>query len=114
DIVVSNSNEFPNLLVNQNGNRKNWILLKLVGHKSNRDGIGAKIRLVSGGRIRYDQVTGGGSYLSAHDARIHFGLGQAQTVDLIEIRWPSGIVDCLKGVEINQIMVIEEGSFASS
>ena len=110
DIVVSNSNDSPNLLINQGGNKKNWILLQLVGLESNRDAVGAKIRLATEGGVQYDQRTGGGSYLSAHDPRMHFGLGTAQIVHFIEVRWPSGIMDCFEEVNVNQILVIEEGS----
>jgi hypothetical protein len=81
----------------------------LVGAKSNRDGRGAALKLVSEGFVEYRQAQGGMSYMSAQDPRIHFGLGQRKTVDSLEITWPSGIVDKLTNVAINQIITVKEG-----
>ena len=83
--------------------------MKTVGTKSNRTGIGARIECVSaGGHKQVDEVRSGGSYVSQNDFRVHFGLGEATTAD-IQIRWPSGIIDTLKGVPANQSITVVEG-----
>ena len=109
DIVVNNQNDPPNLLRNLTRNQNNWLLIKTVGTKSNRDGIGARLTVTVGKHRQIDEVRSGGSYLSQSDLRIHFGLGQALQADSIEIRWPSGQTDLLKGVSANQSIVIREG-----
>ncbi len=90
----------------QTGNH--WLLLKLVGHKSNRDAIGAQIKIVTGDGPQYAMVTTAGSYLSSGDKRVHFGLGKQTQVSAIEIRWPSGIIQMLKDVRADQILQIGE------
>lgn len=114
DIVVSNINGRPSLLINEGGNRNNWLLLQLVGRQSNRFGIGSLIRLTAGGQTQYWTVSSAGSYLSANDSRAHFGLGRATRVDLIEIWWPSGLYQRLEDIPANQILTVqEEGESAS-
>jgi hypothetical protein len=115
DVVVNTVNDFPQLLRcdSRTGNR--WIKVKLIGTKSNRSGIGARLRCVTQppGETKphqqIDEVRSGGGYLSQNDLRVHFGLGQAGQVDLLEIKWPSGIVDTLKDIAANQIIFIKEG-----
>jgi hypothetical protein len=115
DVVVNTVNDFPQLLRcdSRTGNR--WIKVKLIGTKSNRSGIGARLRCVTQppGETKphqqIDEVRSGGGYLSQNDLRVHFGLGQAGKVDLLEIKWPSGIVDTLKDIAANQIIFIKEG-----
>jgi hypothetical protein len=92
----------------QTGNH--WLTLNLVGHRSNRDGIGAEIKLTTPAGSQWVTVTTGGSYLSASDKRAHFGLGTAKQAQTIEIRWPSGIVQTLKDVSADQILTIDEPS----
>jgi hypothetical protein len=84
-------------------------LLRLVGTKSNRDGIGARVKVVSGDLTQIDEVYSGGSYLSQNDLRLHFGLGQRTKVDQVEVRWPSGVVDKLTDLNVNKILTIKEG-----
>jgi hypothetical protein len=110
DIAISNSNDFPQLLRNDGGNANNWLEVMLVGTKSNRDGRGAALKLTTEGFTEYRQAEGGMSYMSANDPRIAFGLGRRKTIDLLEITWPSGIVDKLSNVPINQIITVKEGS----
>ena len=93
DILVTNCNQRPDLLQNVIGNRNNWIQIQVVGQSSNRSGIGAKIKVVTGTHVQYWEVQSGGSYLSFHDLRAHFGVGKAEQIDLLEIRWLSGHVD---------------------
>jgi len=108
DILVNNNGQEPQLLMNDGGNTNHWLEVDLVGTKSNRDGTGARVKVVSGDLILYDQSKGGRSYQSAHDRRLHFGLGSRNRVDLIEIRWPSGKVGTMKDVEINRVITIKE------
>jgi hypothetical protein len=109
DIAISNSNDFPQLLRNDGGNANNWLEVMLVGVKSNRDGRGAALKLTTEGFVEYRQAEGGMSYMSAQDPRIAFGLGQRKTVESLEITWPSGVVDKLANLPINQIITVKEG-----
>ena len=109
DILVTNCNQRPDLLQNVVGNQNNWIQFQLVGKKSNRSGIGAKIKIVTGAHVQYREVQSGGSYLSFHDLRVHFGVGQVEQIDLLEIRWPSGQVDSRTGLSVNQRFLVVEG-----
>jgi hypothetical protein len=109
DIAISNSNAYPQLLRNDGGNANHWLEIMLVGTKSNRDGRGAALKLASEGFVEYRQAQGGMSYMSAQDPRIHFGLGQRKTIESLEITWPSGIVDKLTNLPINQIITVKEG-----
>jgi hypothetical protein len=86
----------------------NWVLLKLVGVKSNRSGIGARVRLWAGDLVETDEVRSGGSYLSQNDLRLHFGVGTAQRIDRVEIHWPSGAQQVETGLEINRVITIRE------
>jgi hypothetical protein len=87
-----------------------WITLRLVGVRSNRDGIGAKVTAQAGGRRQVAMVHSGGSYVSHNDMRVHFGLGATATVDQITIRWPSGQVDTLSGLAADRFYVAREGA----
>lgn len=111
DIVVSNIDDRPSLLRNAGGNRSNWLLLKLVGTASNRDGIGGRVKVTAGELTQYDHVRAGGSFLSSNDIRLHFGLGAAARAD-VEVRWPSGRVESLTGLPANSLMEIREGQGA--
>lgn len=108
DIAV-NQNDGPPLLLRNGGNTKNWILIQAVGTTSNRDGIGARIRLVrESGMEQFGLVSTASSYLSASDKRVHFGLGSDRLIKELEILWPSGRVQSLMNVESNQILTVEE------
>jgi len=113
DIAVSRIDGRPLLLRNEGGNRRNWLQLKLVGEESNRDAVGAKVEVAAGGLTQYDHVRAGGSYLSAHDLRLHFGLGPAEEVERVVIRWPSGRRDTVEALEANQILAVTEGGEVS-
>ncbi len=108
DIVIMNSNQRAVLLRNDGGNLKNWVGLKLVGTRSNRDGIGAKVRLVAGGVTQIREVKSGSSYASGSDMRFLFGLGANQHVEKINIVWQSGVRQELEAVSINQYLTIVE------
>ena len=109
DILVSNCGQAPQLLRNDGGNRNHWLEILLIGTKSNRDGVGARVKITAGDLVLYDQRKGGMSYQSAQDPRLHFGLAQRAKVDSIEITWPSGIKTNLSNLKCDQILAIKEG-----
>ena len=110
DILVTNCNQRPDLLQNAIGNRNNWIQIQVVGQKSNRSGIGAKIKVVTGTHVQYWEVQSGGSYLSFHDLRAHFGVGKAEQIDLLEIRWLNGHIDRGTHLPVNRKFLAVEGN----
>ena len=110
DILVLNMNELPSLLHNVGGNKQNWIKLKLIGTKCNRTAIGARARVITGKHIQMDEVRSGASVMSQNDLRLHFGLGAAETVDVIEVKWPTTQkIEKFANVKANQILTIREG-----
>jgi hypothetical protein len=109
DLLVADLDGPPQLLRNENGNTNNSILVKLMGVKSNRSGIGARVKVVAGDLTQTDEVRSGDSYISQSDMRLHFGLEKRTKVDSIEVRWPSGAVDKITGAGANRIIVIKEG-----
>jgi hypothetical protein len=108
DLLLCNCNNTPVLLKNTGTRTNHWLKIKLVGRKSNRDGIGVKAWVTSGGVTQMKEVTGGGSYLSSSDRRLHFGLGASEVVDSIRILWPSGATQQLTHVQSDRILKIEE------
>ncbi len=108
DILVNNMNEPPSLLRNEGGNRGNWILIKCLGTRSNRSAIGTRVQVITGDHTQTDVVMSGSSYISQNDLRLHFGLGEAEKVDLIKVQWPSGEEESFQNVQVNQWIVIEE------
>jgi enediyne biosynthesis protein E4 len=109
DILINPVNAAPELLRCESNTRNNWITIKTIGVKSNRDGIGARIKCSTADGSQIDEVRSGGSYYSQNDLRVHFGLGRNQKVKSIEIRWPSGQTDTLNDVAVNQFITIKEG-----
>ena len=127
DVVVNCVNAPPQLIHNKATNdvvkNRSWIKIRTVGTKSNRAGIGARIKVTAmtntlntaaanykpGPLVQKDDVRSGGSYYSQNDLRVHFGVGEAKKVDEVEIRWPSGHIDTLKNLDVNRLYVIEEG-----
>jgi len=109
DILVGNNGQTADLLRNDGGNRNNSLLIRTVGSKSNRDGIGARLTLSVGGKVLMRHIKAGSSYQGQNDLRVHFGLGSARMVERLEILWPSGTVDKLENIEANQILTITEG-----
>lgn len=109
DVVVNCINDVPQLLRCDSSPKNNWLKVKIVGVKSNRSGIGARVYCTpNGGARQMDEVRSGGSYMSQSDLRVHFGLGQAREAD-IEVRWPSGQVDKLPAVKANGVITVVEG-----
>ncbi len=115
DVVVNTVNDYPQLLRCDSKLNHNWIKVKTIGTKSNRSGIGARIVCEthppgdSKPHRQIDEVRSGGGYFSQNDLRVHFGLEKAEKVDLLQIRWPSGQVDTLKDVKVNQVVYVKEG-----
>ena len=111
DMVVSNIGQAPTFLKNTKGNENHWLGLRLVGQKSNRDGIGSTVTVTrsSGQKQRYDVQTAAG-YLSASDRRVLIGLEKDTVIPSIEVRWPGGRMQTLTGVKPNQLLVVKEPS----
>jgi hypothetical protein len=109
DLLIADLDGPPQLLRNDGGNTNNSILIKTIGTKSNRDGIGARVTVVAGDLTQTDQVRSGDSYISQSDLRLHFGLEKRAKVDSIQVRWPSGIVDKISNLGVNRIITIKEG-----
>ncbi len=115
DVVVNTVNGYPQLLRCDSKLDSNWIKIRLIGTKSNRSAIGARLTCITrvAGEAKphrqIDEVRSGGSYISQNDLRIHFGLEKAEKVETLEIRWPSGQVDTLKDIKPNQLIFVKEG-----
>ena len=115
DVVVNTVNDVPQLLRCDSRSANKWIKVRTIGAKSNRSGIGARLKCVTqiAGEPKpheqIDEVRSGGGYFSQSDLRVHFGLGKADKVTLLEIRWPSGQVDSVKDVRPNQVIFVREG-----
>ena len=109
DLLVTNNGGAVDLLRNNAGGDNVGLLLRLVGTRSNRNAIGARLRVTAGGRTQVREVKAGSSYLGQHDLRVHFGLGQATRIDRLEIRWPSGTTEVVADAAINQILTVVEG-----
>jgi hypothetical protein len=114
DAVVSTNGGAAHILHNETSTANHWITLRLTGHKSNRDGIGATVKLTTVEGTQWATVTTASGYLSASDPRVHFGLGTSTTISNIEIRWPSGIVQALTNVTGNRQIQVDEPLAAST
>jgi hypothetical protein len=113
-VLVNNVYAKPSLLVNAAHYNNHWVTFKTEGTRSNRDGIGAKIRAKAGGRTLVDEVRSGSSYISQNDLRVHFGLGLASMINGVEVRWPSGLVEHFDNLKVDAIHVLKEGSGVAS
>jgi len=108
DIFIVNLNDRGVFLRNNKGNQNNWLMLKLTGTTSNRDGIGARVKVTSGGKVQTAQKKSTTGYLSQNDPRLHFGLAKNEMVDRIEIKWSSGKIQVLENIKANQILTVTE------
>jgi len=108
DIFVVNLDSSCKFIINNKGNQNNWISLNLIGNDSNKDGIGARIKLIAGGEVQTAQKKSTTGYLSQNDPRIHFGLSKNELVEKIEIKWPSGKTQLLENIGINQVLTVKE------
>lgn len=109
DVLILNLSEPPSLLRNENHSGHHWLTIKLVGNRANRSAIGARLAVTAAERRQIREVQSGSSYISQSDLRQHFGLGSARKADQVEVQWPSGHVDRVGNVEVDQFVVIEEG-----
>jgi enediyne biosynthesis protein E4 len=109
DVVINDLDGKPMILKNHGIPGRHWISFELAGTKSNRLALNARAKITAAGMTQSDEVHSGGSYLSQNDLRLHFGLGSAQRVDSLEIRWSSGIVDHLTGLAADKFYVVQEG-----
>jgi len=111
DALVLNLNDLPSLLRNEGGNKQNWIEIKLIGTKCNRTAIGARVRVITGNHIQMDEVASGGSVMSQNDLRLHFGVGENNIIDSIEVKWPTTQkIEHFPKIQANQILTIHEGA----
>ena len=113
DVVILNSRERPSILRNmyrELGGPNHWLQLRLQGVKTNRDGVGARVKVVAGDLVLFDEIHSGRSYQSHFGSRLHFGLGNRGRVDRIEVRWIGGGVDIVENVSVDRFIVVAEGS----
>lgn len=108
DIVTTVLNGAPEILMNRTHNGNHWILLNLIGTKSNRDGLGTRVKITTASGSQYNEATTAVGYNSSSDKRVHFGLGHDSRIDTIELNWPSGVHQVLKNVKADQILTITE------
>ena len=106
--MVSNLNDHPVILWNVTQNNNNWFTVKLVGTTDNRSAIGTRVKIKIGHQIQIREVKSGSGYLSQSDLRLHFGLGQAQQIDQLEIRWPNGTTKQFDQVPGNQTLTVTQ------
>ena len=110
DVVVNNLDGPPSLLQNECRNGNHWLAVKCIGTKSNRSGIGARVRVTAGSRVQVGEVMSGSSFYSQNDLRLHFGLGAAESADRVEVRWPAGTIEVYDAVAADRLITIREGS----
>jgi hypothetical protein len=108
DAVVTTNDGSAHLLHNETDTKNHWLTIELVGHTSNRDGIGAEVRVTDSRGMQVVTVSTAGGYLSSNDKRAHFGLGADTSAKAVEIHWPSGIVQRLEGVKADRILRVDE------
>jgi hypothetical protein len=113
DAVVQSQNEPLAYLHNETAGGGHWVTLQLEGVRSNRDAVGSRVMLLAGGRQRVAQRIGGGSYQSAIEPRIHVGLGDADRIEHLEVRWPAGLVESYTGLAVDRAYLLREGTKAA-
>jgi len=113
DIVVTSLNSHPQLLLNRTKNSNHWIILKLVGVKDNRDGLGTRIKITTSEGVQFNHATTAVGYNSSSDKRVHFGLGSAKVIDKIDLAWPTGVKQTLTNIKADQILTVVESGEAA-
>jgi hypothetical protein len=108
DVVVNDTNDFPEILRNMVGSQQKSLLIKLVGTKSNRDGIGTRLKLHYGNHVQMLEAKSAASYLAANDIRVHVGLGASPQVEVLVLEWPSGTVQTIRDLAAGYLHVISE------
>jgi hypothetical protein len=109
EIVINNIND-PAALLRNSSAKGNSLLIRTIGTKSNRDGIGGRVTVTANSMTQTDEVRSGSSYISHNDLRLHFGLGNASKVEVLKIRWPSRLEEKFSDVPVNRVIVLKEGS----
>ncbi len=109
DVVIANMHALPSLLFNETREKGHWLQLLLVGRTSNRDGVGARVSVVASGKKQMQTAKSGGGYLSSHDPRLHFGLGESPSADKVTVRWPSAGTEELGALRSDRVYVVLEG-----
>ena len=109
DVVILNSRHEPTILRNDSVSTNHWIQIQLRGAKTNRDGVGARVKVVAGDLTQIDEVHSGRGYQSHYGTRLYFGLGERSRIDRIEVHWIGGGVDVLKDVQVDRLVTITEG-----
>ena len=110
DVAINNVHDTPDLFLTTAPAANRWLLLRLVGTRSNRSAIGARVTLRAGAVVQVQEVRGGGSYISQNDLRVHFGLGTSPRVDRLEVRWPNGLEEAWQSIAVNQVLTLTEGT----
>ena len=110
DVVVTALNDKPQLLMNRTTNDNHWIIIKLVGTKDNRDGLGTRVKVTTANSVQYNHATTAVGYSSSSDKRVHFGLGKASVIDKLELLWPTGIKQVLTHVRADQVLTVVESN----
>ena len=110
DVVILNSRREPTILRNDSPSKGHWIQVRLRGTKSNRDGVGAQVKVVAGDLTLIDEVHSGRGYQSHYGMRLHFGLGNREKIDRIEVRWIGTRTDVFKNVTVDRLVTLTEGS----
>ena len=110
DVVINEMNDTPSLLRSIAGNQNHWVLIHLEGTKSNRSAIGARVTCMTGSLRQIDEARSGSSFFSQNDFRLHFGLGAASQIDLLEIRWPNGALERIRNLDADRVIRVKEGS----
>jgi hypothetical protein len=110
DVAINNVHDTPDLFLTSAPAANHWLLLRLIGTRSNRSAIGARVTLRIGPVVQVQEVRGGGSYISQNDLRVHFGLGAASRVDRLEVRWPNGLEEMWQGISADHVITFTEGT----
>jgi hypothetical protein len=110
DVVINNMHDAPSLLHAQTQNQNHWLQVRLEGVQSNRSAVGARVACVTGKFRQIQEVRSGGSFFSQSDLRLHFGLGDARHVAVLEIRWPDGSMERVVDCDADQIISVKQGS----
>jgi hypothetical protein len=109
DVAISNVNDLPDLFRLKGSPSHHWTTLTLVGTTSNRNAIGARVRCLAGGAAQWQEVRGGGSYMSQNDFRVHFGLGAVARIERVEVRWPNGNEEVWDNLPVDSFQTLREG-----
>jgi len=114
DVVILNSRDAPTILRNDTPHENHWLQVQLRGVKTNRDGVGARVKVTASDLVQIDEVHSGRGYQSHYGTRLHFGLGKRNRVDRIEVRWVGGAIDVYQNIAADQLVVLTEGTSKTS